>query len=789
MRKFLFCAGLLAFAASCSNDELASISQEESAKGITFTVVDDAATRGELGEMTNGKFPYFWYAETDRINIWSVKTKMGTSTTGKDAWSDWAADWTGQAVYKATQSKANGVFTAIDDANTLNFASKIEAGDDEAAVKSKTATFIATYPSEMTISGVETNATDDSVESITLANLPALTTQTVDENIGQIAMYSHTTGKKENSYDAVGEKINLKFIRPFTAALFKTKGINAEYSTIFGKLTSIELEMKGYEDEKDNSKDIAASYLNYGTKASYKITDIEKNEGEFIVNGKTEGDNDFDWTGDSNDPATSITLNVNKEWNDNKNAFMAISRIDRSGFKSKGVKETMEVTYSFENITFTETLTTDSNWPCPAEGETSAINVFVGMPALDMANYPYLVTNKTSSGNDRSLLVNSGKFEEALIKEGNTVSVEWPIGSGTKVALTEFQTIISKVELTDEDLKVLKSFTNLKYVRLDENETLPAETFRGLDLDTLNMAKLTEIENANAFKAAAGAYTGLKVVRLPKYTFPKTTINNVILNANALLKLDMSGVETMKNAFPAEGFSLNGFTQLVYVKVKDGVKLGSSAFNGCAALTNVDGTVDITDGAGAFESSGVTEITITGTEVPTNAFKNCGSLTKVNQGNGIFGPTKVGNAAFLGTGIINIDLSGVVTLGEEAFKSCTSLVGVEANGLNVLTVGAAAIPAKAFNGCTALKYVKFTNATSIAEDILAGTTLNEVKFAKVLTTGADVNTMFGTTTNTKLFLNPDQPLSWYEGNSFYPNGSKTASNAKKIDFKSIILEK
>lgn len=788
MRKFLFCAGLLAFAASCSNDELASISQEESAKGITFTVVDDAATRGELGEMTNGKFPYFWYAETDRINIWSVKTKMGTSTSGKDAWSDWSADWTGQAVYKATQSKANGVFTAIDDANTLNFASKIEASDDEATVKSKTATFIATYPSTMTINGVETNATDDSVESITLTNLPALATQTVDENIGQIAMYSHTTGKKENSYDAVGEKINLKFIRPFTAALFKTKGINAEYSTIFGQLNSIKLEMKGY-DDTDDTKDIAASYLDYGTKASYKITDIEKNKGEFIVNGKAEGDTDFDWTGDSNVPATSITLDVNKEWNDSKNAFMAISRIDREGFRDKGVKETVEVTYSFANITFTETYPTDSNWPCPAKEGESDINVFVGMPALDMANYPYLVTNKTSSGNDRSLIVNSGKFEEALIKKGNTVSVKWPIGSETEVALTEFQTIISKVELTDEDLKVLKSFTNLKYVRLDENETLPAETFKGLALDTLNMAKLTEIENANAFKAAESGYAGLKVVRLPKYTFPKTTINNVILNANALLKLDMSGVETMKNAFPAEGFSLNGFTNLLYVKVKDGVKLGSSAFNGCTALENVDGTVDITDGAGAFEGSGITEITITGTEVPTNAFKNCSSLTKVNQGDGIFGPTKVGNAAFLGTKITNIDLSGVVTLGEEAFKSCTSLVGVEANGLNVLTVGAAAIPADAFNGCTALKYVKFTNATSIAKDILAGTTLNEVKFAKVLTTGADVATMFGTTTNTKLFLNPDQPLSWYEGNSFYPNGSKTTSNAKKIDFKSIILEK
>ena len=73
--------------------------------------------------------------------------------------------------------------------------------------------FIATYPATVTL------AANDKYE---FSNLPTLNDQdqlTLDgqDVTKKIMMISHTTAVKENSYDAVGEKIDLNFIRPFTA--------------------------------------------------------------------------------------------------------------------------------------------------------------------------------------------------------------------------------------------------------------------------------------------------------------------------------------------------------------------------------------------------------------------------------------------------------------------------------------------------------------------------------------------------------------------------------------------
>lgn len=104
-------------------------------------------------------------------------------------------------------------------------------------------------------------------------------------------------------------------------------------------------------------------------------------------------------------------------------------------------------------------------------------------------------------------------------------------------------------------------------------------------------------------------------------------------------------------------------------------------------------------------------------------------------------------------------------------------------------VGAGSISKSAFDGCTSLTYVEFTNATTIADLILANTTgLKEVKFKQVLTSKVGSATMFGTTSGTKLFLNPNQGLAWYEGNDFYPMGNKGTGGAAKVSFQSIVLE-
>lgn len=793
MKKILFCAGLLALITSCADDEYASLSHNENAntKGITFEVItpESPTTRGGLDiDEANNTYPYFWHAEVDKINIWSTRTNMGigSSTPGKNNWSDWSSSWSGMAKYKATQSKVNGVFTGDNDANVLTFKYEVDGTETADGLKDKTASFIATYPATMEVAAVKTSVDVTDVEEITLTKLPVLTGQDLVSSINKIAMYSYTSAIKEKSYDAVGEKIGLRFIRPFTAAVFKTKGITEEYSRIFGQLQKISLEAKGYTDAINASNNIAPSFLDYGDQANYIVNLKDNEDSRFSVNGVEEGSG-FDMTANDNAAKAKLELTVNKEWNDSERAFLAMSRINRSAFKTKNVKEALEVVYTFENITFTEGsdkgLETNANWPSPAQAGQANENLFVPIPALDMAKYPYLVTNIKNS-NDRALIINSGAFSGAFSKGSGKVS--W---NGAEINLDEFNTIISKVELTNNELKTLATFTNLKHVTLALNEVIPANTFKGLTLETIDMPNVTTIADANAFNAAQ-----LKEVYLPKYKFESTAINEKLLQSSVLEKLDMSGVETMKNVFPAEGFALTDFTNLTDVKVKDGVVLGSSAFKGCTSLTTIDGMVNIADGPSAFENSGIESITLTNTSIPAGAFKGCTALTEVLDvaGNNLQ-PTSVGNAAFSGSAIEIMDLSMVINdgiIGEEAFKNCTSFVGTKdtQRGINVLYVGATSISKSAFEGCTSLKYVQFTNATTIEDDILKGVTLNEVKFKQVLTSKVGSATMFGTTSATKLFLNPNQGLAWYEGNDFYPMGNKSVADAVKVSFQSIVLE-
>ena len=80
MKKILFCAGVLALAASCTEDfDTASLQQTQQESGIVFTTGDDAvATRGEYLD-ENGVYYPFWTAEKDLISVFSAGT-TSTST-------------------------------------------------------------------------------------------------------------------------------------------------------------------------------------------------------------------------------------------------------------------------------------------------------------------------------------------------------------------------------------------------------------------------------------------------------------------------------------------------------------------------------------------------------------------------------------------------------------------------------------------------------------------------------------------------------------------------------------
>lgn len=792
MKRILFCAGVLALAASCTESEYDSLSvKNEAVKGVTFGVeiAETPATRADLApEDAEGVQQFFWYAEQDRINIWSTNTTDYNegSDSEDNANSTGTFDVNKKAQYKATKSMANGDFTAIDDENWILFSGS--------STKVNPSEFLAIYPTSINVDAIDGDKTNG--YTVTLTNLPAIANQNTSALNGSavtdlMPMYSYTTAYPTNSYDGVGEKIGLNLIRPFGAAKFVTKGVT-EYSkdgasSLFGQLKKITLTAKGYDADGDGTiedGDIAPSILAYTpTAVKYVLNTKDVSKSKFV---DTSDQDITDWS-DKGSSKIVLTLNsgTGLNWTDDDVAYMAINYINRTVSKFTAEKpETMVAKYEFANITFNVEWTTTNNWP-----STQGNNMFSGMRVLDMANYPYLVTNETSlNANDRALIVNSGNFIEAYNTANN--KIKW---NGEEIDLSKFSTVISKVNLNDTELALLKKFTNLKSIQLAENTTIPSKTFDGLSaITSIDMPKVTSIAD-DAFESTVQ----LATVKLASYKFEKKSVNNVLLKADYLTTLDMSSVETMKNVFPAEGFALTGFDQLTEVKVMDGVKVGSAAFKGCTSLTEIDGMVNVSEGPNAFEGSGITTITLTNTDIPAGAFKDCDALTEVlGSDKKDLQPTKVGNAAFSGSGIINMDLSKVVgdesVIGEEAFKNCTAFVGTAdaARGINVLYVGAKTISASAFAGCKALEYVEFTNATKIEDNILATdasnvVTLKELKFKQVLVSTKGSTTMFGTTTNTKLFLNPEQPLSYYEGNTFYPKGNK---GNPAITFNSIILE-
>lgn len=795
MKKILFCASVLALAASCTESEYDSLSVENKAvKGMTFGVeiAETPATRADLApEDAAGVQQFFWYAEQDRINIWSTRTTdytdgltQGSQTIVDNGNSSAYFNASKYAQYKATKSMANGDFTAINDENWINFSSS--------SSQKTPSEFLAIYPTSINVETIEGSATNG--YTVTLSKLPEIEKQNTNALNGSavtalMPMYSYTTAYPENSYYGVGEKIGLILKRPFGAAKFVTKGVT-EYSTMFGKLKKITLTAKGYDADGDGTiddGDIAPSILAYTPgKVKYQLNTKDISKSKFV--NATDGKEITDW---NNKGVSEIVLTLSSgnglAWTDKDVAYMAINYINRTASKFTAEKpETMVAKYEFANITFNVEWTTANNWP-----STQGNNMFSGMKVLDMANYPYLVTNETRDGaNDRALIVKSGNFIDAY-NTGNT-KIIW---NDEEYDLTSFSSVISEVNLNDTELALLKKFTNLKSIQLDENTTIPSKTFEGLEgITSINMPKVTSIAT-DAFDEKVN----LATVKLASYKFEKKAVNDILLKAAYLTTLDMSSVETMKNVFPAEGFALTNFTMLTDVKVMDGVKVGSAAFKGCSNLTKVDGMVDVSEGPNAFEGSGITTITLTNTDIPAGAFKDCVDLTKVlGSDKKNLQPTKVGNAAFSGSGIVNMDLSKVTgdesVIGEEAFKNCTAFKGTAdaTRGINVLYVGAKTISASAFAGCSGLKYVEFTNATNIADGILAsdGTNsvqLNELKFKQVLVSTAGSNDMFGTTSGTKLFLNPNQPLKYYEGNVFYPKGNKSSSS-DGITFNSIILE-
>ena len=100
--------------------------------------------------------------------------------------------------------------------------------------------------------------------------------------------------------------------------------------------------------------------------------------------------------------------------------------------------------------------------------------------------------------------------------------------------------------------------------------------------------------------------------------------------------------------------------------------------------------------------SSIKSVTITGGEIPYEAFYNCSGLTSVTIGNGV---TSIGERAFEScTGLTSITIPDSVTsIGYQAFQSCSGLTSVTI-GNSVTSIGY-----QAFYGCSKLQDIYITD--------------------------------------------------------------------------------
>lgn len=186
-------------------------------------------------------------------------------------------------------------------------------------------------------------------------------------------------------------------------------------------------------------------------------------------------------------------------------------------------------------------------------------------------------------------------------------------------------------------------------------------------------------------------------------------------------ELDLSGydhVEISSDAFA---------NQLIIGSVEVGsavTKIGSSAFSGCANVTEM--TLPFVGGErvgvnaakvfgyvfGTSEATGCTSVTMNYNATGTGTYYIPSGLSKVTvngvkdaDGNAYALPRYAFNAV---TSLKTVVLNGEVgSIGESAFSGCTGLIEFE------VPAGVTEIGKKAFYGCTSLLNVDFANATAL----------------------------------------------------------------------------
>lgn len=275
--------------------------------------------------------------------------------------------------------------------------------------------------------------------------------------------------------------------------------------------------------------------------------------------------------------------------------------------------------------------------------------------------------------------------------------------------------------------------TKIQNITIPNNVTkISYATFNGCtQLSKVKLPnKLTTIEN-NAFK---------ECTNLATITFPSglTTIKGEAFAKSGLTSVNLTNIKTLDQKV------FMNCSQLSNVKLSAHLsEIPDGTFYGCTKLESINMTTAITKiGNEAFKGSGLTQVNIFATSLGTGAFENCSKLKTVNlYGNN--GGTIAENMFRNCTVLNRVTISGAPdVIGKNAFNGCTSLTGFSSSSLKTIKEGAFAnsglinytIPKNAivekgvFEGCQELRNVTISSTmmTKIPE--------NAFKDCKKLTT-------------------------------------------------------
>lgn len=705
-------------ASSCSNEllEEAPSSNAGISNGITFSVVEDEATRG----MVNSNWSSFFFAEQDKVGIYADQVMQGTTAVN---------GYTNKYIYKATKSAGAPWLAGVDDNNVLTYKSSY--------ANNVTPSFFVVYPQDATV----TYASD----KFTITPAATLATQTTDGtrmNFNSRILYQYIAQKPANDWNSVGESMNVKLAltSPLSMLYFTVNDI--ENYDAFGKLETIKLDATGaYWMDGTTKQSVAASPLSYASDDKFESN--IKNE----ISLKK---------GQAPQP-TSIILTVNANIKNGTKANMFViekNPVRNINGANKTVTDAYTITYTFENI--------DLVYNKKKSAGQWVKNMVYGMPSeagLNIATeYPWLLTRGTAGNNDRTLYVNSGNVKDIV---ADATNIKWTdTRAAGKVPYTEVKKIVIAAgvnDLTNDDWAILRKCTNAtsltinnKTAKLESIEAMTSleevvapnvtevvqDAFKGLNtqITKLHLNSVTSYGDTNT-----AAFTKLADLNMASYEFGNAAqdVATKFFNANVkgtLVKCDISSVESLSPVF---GYSRNilftDYASLEEIALNSKCTIiAANEFKGCSSLKKVTGVVEMSTANNAFEGAGAagSDVTVNmyRTDIPEGAFK--GSNIKTIKYNGAaIQPTTIGTEAFMNNTVIKLlDLSAATSIGESAFNGATSFIGREANqGSGVVNLIVETVPADAFNGTAVIRF-QLKNATTVCTNSLASTALQQIKF-------------------------------------------------------------